>query len=124
KDLGFDSLGAVELRNRLAAESGKRLEATLVFDYPTCGELGAHLLERLDPGSTQPAIDTAIDALGAMLEELEATERERVNGRLRSLLVKLDDGGGDHAEADAIDRIQAASVEEILEIVNDEIGAK
>jgi len=73
KDLGLDSLMAVELRNALTRSIGRPLSATLLFDYPTVAALGAHLMRLL--GLDEPAAaaeapnDTAADALHDLSDE-------------------------------------------------------
>ncbi|MFC5157038.1 type I polyketide synthase, partial [Streptomyces amakusaensis] len=78
RDLGFDSLTAVELRDLLISETGLPLPATLVFDHPTPIALTDHLLGRLFgdpsvaaatdpvpvPASASPAVDEPIAIVG------------------------------------------------------------
>ncbi|MFJ6185178.1 SDR family NAD(P)-dependent oxidoreductase, partial [Streptomyces sp. NPDC092295] len=70
RDLGFDSLTAVELRNRLNTATGLRLPATMVFDYPTVEALAEHLLDELvGPDADMDAETAAPELSRAMLDD-------------------------------------------------------
>jgi hypothetical protein len=78
------------------------------------------LLERSTGSDSSAPLDAAIDSLAALLESLDPEARARADGRLRALVAAAPAAAGD----DAVERIQAASAEEILAIVNNDMGAQ
>jgi mycoketide-CoA synthase len=64
QELGFDSLKAVELRNRLKAATGLALPTTVIFDYPNSGALAGYLHGELFGDAVAPAeIDKDLAAM-------------------------------------------------------------
>jgi acyl transferase domain-containing protein/NADPH:quinone reductase-like Zn-dependent oxidoreductase len=126
KSLGFDSLTAVELRNRLAAATGLRLHTGLVFDYPEVAVLTDHLLERLAADTVAvPAGDTASppDELAHLEDALTAAhERDAgtVTARLEALLARWKKER--QAADDAAERLREADAGQLLEFIDNELG--
>nr|WP_250904422.1 type I polyketide synthase [Actinomadura sp. NEAU-AAG7] len=122
KELGFDSLSAVEFRNRLNAATGLRLPATLVFDRPTPAALASYLRDELFPGETAaPPVLTRLDELDFALSGLDWDEeaQARIGPRLRAFLWKW--GGGDPPDP-AGDDLVPATDEELFDALDRELG--
>ncbi|MEV0639960.1 SDR family NAD(P)-dependent oxidoreductase [Streptomyces sp. NPDC050619] len=124
KDLGFDSMASLTLRNRLNEATGLALPTTVVFDHATPAALAQHLQTAVRPdGAADGSVLAGLDGLESAVDALSPDDeaRARVVARLRTLLWKWDRPGPTDQAADG-DALLLATDDEMFDIVNKELG--
>ena len=124
-ELGFDSLTAVELRNRLSAATGLRLPATLLFDYPAPVTLAGHLREVLTPDETAaPSVLAELDKLELMLSSMTAADAEasRITTRLETVMSKWKEARERMDGAAVAEKLESSTDDEVFDFIGKELG--